>query len=165
MATTDPKYLIKDIIEDYITANPITKDDDINPANDVHIYERGPEDFKHLFYTEDVDVAFFYGEPRVRSTRQIQDVPVHFLMSYPVTVATVDKHAPMFGGLKCTASIMQAKARTALRDAVADSAQSDAGDTPAYELTVTQEQGNSQWSGGLNIWKTEYTLEWTTGGP
>lgn len=165
MATTDPRYLIKEIIETYITANPITKDDDMNNASVVHLYERGPEDLKYLFYTEEYDVVFLYGDPRVRSVRQIQDVPVHFLMRYPVTVATVDKHAPMFNGLECTAVVMQAKARTAVRDAVADSAQSDAGDTPAYELTVVEEQGKSQWSGGLNIWSTVYYLEWTTGGP
>ena len=165
MATSDTKYIIKDIINDYTDANPITKDDNVAIARTLHIYERGPEDVKGLFYTEDYDVVFFYGEPRVRSQRQIQDVPVHFLMSYPVTVVSVNKHEPVLNDLICRASTIQAKARTALRAAVAASAQSAAGATPAYVLTVMQETGKNEWSGGINIWSTPYTIEFTTGGP
>ena len=154
-----------DIIETYINTNPITQDDGVVNSTDLHLYERGPEDIKHLFYTEDYDVLFIYGEPRTRSIRQIQDVPVHFLMRYPVTVVTINKYDPILGTLICTSSTMQAKARTALRAAIAASAQSAAGATPAYNLTVMEEQGRNQWQAGLNIIETPYVVEWTTGGP
>ena len=165
MATTDPRYIIKNIVETYITANPITKDNDVAIAKTLHLYERGPEDIKGLFYTEDYDVVFFYGEPRVNPIRKVTGVPVHFLMSYPVTVVSVDKHNPVLGVLVCTATEIQAKARTALRAAVAASAQSAAGATPAYELIITQETGKNEWSAGLNLWSTPYILNYTTGGP
>jgi len=163
MALTDYKYLIKNIINTYITTNAITKDNGVTIAYDLHLYARGPEDLKYLFYTEDVDVLFLYGEPRVRSIRPIQDVPVHYQMSYPVTVVTVDKHAPPLGALVCTATTMQAKARTAMRAAIAASAQSAVGATPAYTLKIVTETGSNQWGAAINLWKTEYILEWTTG--
>jgi len=158
MALYDPKYYVKEIVENYLTLHAVTRDDDVTPATDLHLYARGEEDLVYLFFTEDYDVLFIYGEPRVRSTRQIQSVPVHFLMTYPVTVVSVDN-------IVCTAALVQAKARERLRDAVKNSAQSPAGTDPVYMLTITQEQGRSQRSGGLNIWSTEYLLEWTTGGP
>jgi len=66
MATTDPRYEIRvNVVMAYIALNPITKDDNVTPANILHIYERGPEDIKNLFYTDNYDVVFFYGEPRV----------------------------------------------------------------------------------------------------
>lgn len=163
MATLDPRFIIKNIVNVYVTANPVTKDDDVTTAYDLHLYERGPEDLKHLFFTEGVDVLFLYGEPRVRSIRPIQDVPVHYLMDYPVTVVTVDKHAPPLGALVCTSSTLQTKARAAIRVAVANSAQSAVGATPAYTLMIETETGSNQWSGGLNLIKTEFILRWTLG--
>lgn len=159
MATTDPRYIIKDIIDE-IT---LTKDDDVTAASILHEYERGPEDIKHIFYTEGYDVLVKYGGPRVRSTREIQSKPVHYMMRYPVTVVTVDKHDPLLGTLVCTAPIMQAKARTALRNAVEGSAQSASGALPSYVLTVVEEQGKNEWRGGLNIWSTVYYVEYTSG--
>ena len=163
MATTDPKYLIKNIINVYVTANPITKDDGVAVSYDLHLYERGPEDLKYLFYTEDVDVLFLYGEPRVKSFRPIQDVPVHYMMSYPVTVVTVDKHAPPLGALVCTATTMQAKARTAMRAAIAASSQSAVAATPAYTLRIISEDGDNMWGAGINLQRTKFILEWMTG--
>ena len=165
MALTDPKYIILNIVRTYIAANPITEDDDVTNASVLCLYERGPEDLKDLFFVDDYDVLFFHGEPRVSSIRPIQDVPVHFLMDYPVTVVTVDKHDPILGVLECTASIMQAKARTAIRAAIAASAQTAPGATPAYTIMITGEQARNEWSAGLNIWNTQYTIRYTTGGP
>jgi len=160
VAATDPKFIIRSIVETYINGIPVTKDDNITPAYDLHLYERGPEDIKYLFFTVNADVVFFYGEPRVRSAREIQDVPVHYLMRYPVTVVTIDKHTPGFGPLVCTASIMQAKARTAIRAAIAGSAQSA---TPAYTLTIMEEQGRNERRAGFNVWSTPYFAEYMTG--
>lgn len=155
-ATQDPRYIIKNIID----AITLTKDDDVAFASVLHLYERGPEDIKDLFFVDDYDVVFFYGEPRVKSAREIQDVPVHYLMRYPVTVVTVDKRDPVLGVLVCTASIMQSKARTALHTVVEANAQSA---VPAFTLTAMEEQGKNAWSGGINVWQTPYTLEYMTG--
>ena len=163
MALTDYKYLIKNIINTYLNTNNITKDNGVAIAYDLHLYERGLEDLKYLFFTEGVDVLFLYGEPRVRSIRPIQDVPVHYIMSYPVTIVTVDKHMPPLGGLVCTATTMQAKARTAIRAAIAASAQSAVGTAPAYTLKIMTEDGSNQWSAGINLMVTKFILEWTTG--
>jgi len=161
MALTDPRYEIRvNVVMAYIALNPITKDDNLTAASILHIYERGPEDIKNLFYTDGYDVVFFYGEPRVRSAREIQDVPVHYLMIYPVTVVTVDKHDPPLGPLVCTATTMQAKARDTLRLAIAGAAQSA---TPAYTLTIRTEEGRNDWRGGINIWSTPYYIEYATG--
>lgn len=138
----------------------LTKDDNVTLARTLCEYERGPEDIKGIFYDEGYDVLVKFGEPRVRSAREIQDQPVHFLMNYPVTVITVDKHDPILGTLVCTATTMQAKARTAIRAAVAASAQSAA---PAFTLTIRSEVGKNEWSAGLNVWSTQYILEYMTG--
>ena len=165
MAATDPRAIIKGIVQAYIVLNPITKDNGVTNSSVLHIYERGPEDIKNLFYDDNYDVVFFYGEPEETGIRKIQDVPVHFLMSYLVTVVTVDKHFPLLGPLVCTATTMQAKARTAIRAAAAGAAQSAVGATPAYTLTVVRGRGKNEWRAGINIWSTPYTLLWTTGGP
>jgi len=138
----------------------ITKDDGATVASVLCEYERGPEDFKQVFFTEGYDVLVKYGEPSVRSARQIQDVPVHYLMVYPVTVITVDKRDPVLGTLVCTATTMQAKARTAFRTIMLTSAQSA---TPAYTLTIMREEGRNDWMGGLNIHRTTYYFEYMTG--
>ena len=163
MATQDPRYVILNIIRTYVTGTPITLDDGVTSANDLHLYERGPEGIKELFYDEDYDVLFIYGEPTVRSIRQIQDIPVHFLMSYPVTVATINKYDPLLGSLIGTSSTLQAKARIALRAAVAASAQSGPAAVASYIITVIRETGRTDWMAGINLWRTEYIIEYTTG--
>lgn len=158
MAATDPRYIIKDILDTYIAANPITKDDDVTNATVLHIYERGPEALKYLFFTRDFDVIITYGEPRVRSSREIQNVPTHYAMSYPVTVTTTDKYE--LAVLVCTATTMQAKARTAVRNGVEASAQSS---LPSYTLVVDEENGRSSRQGGLLLWETPYILQYKIG--
>lgn len=161
MAYTEPKNTIKNIIceaDAYLAL--ITKDDNVTIASVLCEYERGPEDIKHIFYTEDYDVLIKFGEPQVRSERQIQDVPVHYLMTYPVTVITVDKHIPLLGPIVCTATTMQAKTRTQIRAAVAATAQSA---VPAFTLTIMREQGRNDWMGGVNIHRVVYYIEYMTG--
>lgn len=160
MAQTDPRFYIKSLICEaawYLML--ITKDDNVTVASVLCEYERGPEDIKHIFYTEGYDVLVKFGEPQVRSERQIQDVPVHYLMVYPVTVITVDKHAPLLGPIVCTATTMQAKARTAIRTILSLSAQSA---VPAFTLTIMREQGRNDWMGGINIHRTVYYIEYMT---
>lgn len=156
MALSDPRYIIKDIIDAII----LTKDDDATPATILHQYERGPEDLKYIFYDEDYDVMVSYGEPRVQSSREIQDIPTHYSMNYPVTVITMDKRDPVLGMLVCTASTMQAKARDAIRDIVEANAQSS---DPSYTLTIMTEVGKNVRLAGLDIWHTIYTIEYKIG--
>lgn len=163
MAATDPRVIIKNIVNTYLNTTPITKDDNVTAAYDLHLFERGPEDYKYLFFTEGVDALFLYGEARTKSMRPIQDVPVHFIMSYPITVVTVDKRSPPLGALVCTGAIIQMKARDALRVAIANSAQTAAGAVPAYTLMIQSEVGSNQWSAGINVWSTVFIVDYTFG--
>jgi len=81
-------------------------------------------------------------------------------MNYPVTVVTIDKRDPILGSIVCTATTMQAKARTTLRAAIAGAAQSA---SPAYTLTIREENGRNEWQAGINIWSTPYVIEYMTG--
>lgn len=161
MATTDPRTTVKSIVDAYIAANPILKDDGVTNATVTSMWEGGPETLKHLFYgTPDVDVLITFGEPRSRSVREIRDVPVHFLMDYPITVSTVDK--PLWGERVCTASRMQYKVTYMLRMAVAGSAQSAPGATPAYVLTLRDDVAMRKRVGGVELWEATHTAEYET---
>jgi len=156
MALSDPRYIIKNIID----AITLTKDDDITAATILHQYARGPEDLKDIFYDEDYDVLICDGEPRVQSSREIQDIPTHYTMNYPVTVVTMNKRDPVLGVLVCTASTMQAKARDAIRTIVEANAQSG---VPSYTLTIMREVGKNMRLAALDIWETAYTIEYKIG--
>jgi len=158
MAARDPKTTIRTGV--VTNLGNITKDDGVALASVIHIWEGGPESLKHLFYSEDYDVVVSYGEPRSRSERSIQDKPLHYQMSYPVTVTTIDK--PMIGVILCTAARMMYKVTYALRNAVATFAQSASGVSPAYTLKITSDDAASKHIGGLNIYETKHTLEYET---
>jgi len=162
MAATDPRTTIMAGIVAGLGA--ITKDDGIAAATVLHIWQGGPEPLKYLFYDTPLggpyDVIISYGEPRSRSDRDVQDVPVHYLMSYPITVTTVDK--PLVGALVCTASRMQYKVSYALRLAIAGIAQSAPAATPAYTLTLRTDTSTMRRVGGLNIWETSHVAEYET---
>jgi len=158
MVTTDPKTTLFNGIVANI--GNIKRDDGAANATVLHIWEGGPESLKYLFYTMAYDIIFSYGEPVSRSERPIQDVPVHYAMSYPVTVSTVDK--PLTGVLISTASRAQYKATYALRNAVAAFAQSAAGASPNYTLTVKSDDGAIRNVGGVNVWTTRHRIEYET---
>lgn len=155
MASTDPRTTIFTLVSAIPAAN-IKKDDGITNAKVLHIWEGGPEDLKYLFYTANYDVIFSYGNPRSRSVRPIQDVPLHYNMEYPITVSTVDK--PLTGVLVCTASRMQYKATYALRNIVEASAQSASGASPAYTLRVISDDAVERSVAGIKVWETKHTL-------
>lgn len=158
MVATDPLTTIYTGITTNIGA--IKKDDGITNASVLHVWENGPETLKYLFYTGNYDVVITYAQPRSRSQRPIQDVPVHYQMTYPITVSTVDK--PQTGVLVCTASRMQYKVTYALRNAVAAFAQSVAGASPNYTLIVNSDDTQVRHVGGLDIWETQHSLEYET---
>ena len=101
-----------------------------------------------------------YGLPQSRSQRPIQNVPLHYMMSYPVTVTTVDK--PMEGVLLCTAIRMQYKVTYALRAAAATIAQSAPAATPAYTLTIKSDASVMKRVGGIYVYETPHVLEYET---
>ena len=160
MAGTDPRITIKTIIDNYIATNPIKKDDELTNCLVGSLWEGGPETLKHLFFVEDYDVVITFGEPRSRGQRRIQDVPVHFQMSYPFTVTTVDK--PLVGERVCTAIRGQYKVTLALRRAIEASAQSAPGATPAYTLSIQSDTAAHKRVGGLDIWETTHVTEYET---
>ena len=138
----------------------ITKNDGLAAASVLHVWEYGPEAFKHLFYDEDYDVIITYAMPQSRSQRNIQSVPLHYMMSYPVTVTTVDK--PMAGALVCHGMRMQYKVAYALRAAVASIAQSAPAATPAYTLTIKSDASTYKRVGGIYVYETVHSLEYET---
>jgi len=161
MPETDPKTTIYNIISTNLGV--ITKDAG-GAASVLHVWEGGPEALKYLFFSAPApgpyDVVITYNEPRSRAVRRIQDIPTHYLMSYPITVTTTDK--PMTGVLLCTASRMQYKVSYALRAAVEAFAQSGIGATPAYTLSVTSDASTYKRVGGIYVYETVHTLEYET---
>ena len=160
MAGRDPRQTIKAIVDSYIATNPIKKDDDVTNASVGSLWEDGPESLKYLFYTVDYDVVITFGEPKSRAVRRIQDVPVHFQMSYPFTVSTVDK--PLMGAVVCTAAEMQYKVTLALRMAVEGEAQSALGATPAFTLSIMSDTATHKRVGGLDIHETTHVAQYET---
>ena len=160
MAGRDPRQTIKAIIDDYLATNPLKCDDGVTNCSVGSLWEGGPEALKYLFFTVDYDVVIVFGEPRSRAERRVQDVPVHFLMSYPFTVTTVDK--PLMGAVVCTAAEMQYKTTLALRRAVEASAQSAVGATPAYTLSIMSDTATHKRVGGLDIWESTHVAEYET---
>lgn len=163
MAATDPRTTIFDVINTYLAANPIMKDDDMTNASVGVLWESGPERLKYLFEDAGFDVVITLGNPSSDSTRPIQDNPVHYVMKHPVTATTIDKYAA--GVLLCTAARMQYKATWMLRNAIEGSAQSAAGATPAYTMKITSERSTHKLLAGLDIWETPHIVEYVTGGP
>lgn len=157
MAATDPRTTIYTIVSAIPAAN-IKLDNGATNASVLHIWEGGPETLKYLFYTSGYDVIFTYGEPRSRSVRPIQDVPVHYNMDYPITVSTADK--PLTGVLTATAVRMQYKATYALRDIVEASAQSVVGASPAYTLRVISDDAVVRNVAGIKVWETKHMLQY-----
>jgi len=160
MADRDPRQTIKAIIDDYLAANRIKKDDGAADASVISLWEGGPETLKYLFYSADYDIVITFAEPKSRAVRRIQDIPIHFLMSYFFTVSTVDK--PLMGARICTAVRMQYKVTLALRKAIAASAQSAAGATPAYTLSIQSDTATHKRVGGLDIYETTHVAEYET---
>ena len=164
MAATDPRTTIRNVLVAYIAANPITEDDGITNATTTILWEGGPEGLLYLFYgVPDVDVLITLGDPRSRSVRRVEDQPVHYLMSYPVTVTTLDKFT--LGVLSATAAEMQYKATYAIRLAIEGSARSAPAATPAYRLHVTTEDAKYKRSGYVYIWEANHVVEYETGYP
>ena len=115
---------------------------------------------KNLFYTDNYDIVFTYGEPRSRGVRELQDVPVHYNMDYPITISTVDK--PLTGALICTGARMQYKSIYALRLAVAAIAQSVPAASPAYTATLITDAGTVKRVGGISVWESVNVVQYET---
>jgi hypothetical protein len=163
MAATDPRTTIRNILVAYIAANPITEDDGITASSVGILWEGGPESLLYLFYTVNYDVLITLGDPRSRSVRRVEDEPTHYLMSYPVTVTTMDKFTA--GVLSATAARMQYKTTYAIRHAIEGSARSAPAATPAYRLHVITDDAKYKRSGYVYVWEAVHRVEYETGYP
>ncbi len=158
MAATDPRTTIRSGI--VANLGNIKKDDGVANASVIHLWSGGVESLKELFYVDDYDIVFTYDDPQSTGVRRVDEIPVHYLMTYPVHVFTADK--PLTGALVCTASEMQYKVTYALRDAVTDFRESAAGASPAYRLTLISDNSNTVRVGGVRFWETLHRLEYET---
>ncbi|GAG18300.1 unnamed protein product [marine sediment metagenome] len=154
MATTDPRTTIKNTVD----ANLGVITNDAGGASTVlSIWEGGPETLKYLFTI--CHVLLTFGEPRSRAIRPIQDVPVHYLMRYPITVTTVN--IPLTGvGLTHTAARMQYKVTYALRAAIPVTAQSVG--VPAFTMRLVEDVASHKRIGGLDVWQATHYVEYET---
>ncbi len=162
MADTDPKTTITETIVDHLGAITL----DVGCCASVGImWESGPETLKYLFDTVAYDAVITIGEPQTRSIRAIQDVPVHYLMRYPITVTSVNK--PLTGVvLTSTAARIQYKITYALRLAIAVHAQSVAGaGPPAWVMRIVTDVAKHRRIGGLDVWQATHYVEYETGYP
>jgi len=162
MAATDPRTTIYNIVSTNL--GNIKLDDGATNAKIIHIWSGGPETMKYLFFSAGApgpyEIIVSYDMPRSRSDRNVQDVPVHYLMSYGVTVTITDK--PISGVLVCTGMAMMYKVTYALRAAVKAFAQSAIGAAPAYTLKIISDDAVMNRVGGLKIWETKHLLEYET---
>ena len=76
-AHDDPRMTIKTIVDAWMGLNIPSKDNIAVPCTYISLWESGPERMKYLFYTLNFDFVMTFGNPETRSTRPIQDVPVH----------------------------------------------------------------------------------------
>jgi len=154
MAITNPKYHIKNIIDNITT----TKDNGVTAAQLLFIYEHGPEDLDYLFFNQDYDIVVTVGDPDPNTAsgdrREIQDQPVHYTGIYPVTVFSMDKYSPV-GNLVCTATKMQHKLTLALRTIIEANAQQT-----TYTIKITAGRPRNRRVGGLWLWSTEHKIEY-----
>jgi len=159
MAATDPKTTITTIIVDHL--GNIKKDNGADNASVGILWESGPETLKRLFTTAAYDVVITIGEPRSRSARPVQDVPMHFYMDYPVTVTTVN--TPILGlPFTCTAAEMQYKVTYALRAAIRVHAQSLPAGVPAFTMKLIEDSAIHKRIGGLDVWQATHYVRYET---
>jgi len=161
MAATDPRTTIKFIVDQWMLLNIPSKDNPATPSTYISLWESGPERMKYLFYTLNYDFIMTFGNPETRSTRPIQDVPVHYQMTYPITVTTVDKW--LGGVVVSTGARMQYRVTWEIRDAIEFQAQSGPAVVPAYTLRVISERTTHKRVGGTDVWETVHKVEYELG--
>ena len=158
MPTTDPKTTITATIVDHLAGVTL---DAGGAASVLIIWESGPETLKYFFVTGAFDAVITIGEPRSRGVRPIQNVPIHYMMRYPVTVTSVNK--PLTGAvLTSTAARIQYKITYALRQAIAVHAQSGGGATPAFTMTLVEDVASHKRIGGLDVWQATHYVVYET---
>jgi hypothetical protein len=151
---TDPRYHILDMI-DGIT---VTKDNGVNNASILYIYEGSQEDLYNVFFDDDYDVVVTVGiadsEVASGDQREIQDAPVHFTGSHKVTVTALDKF-DVLGNKVCTATKMNDQLKTTIAAAA-----QQVGYTVKIQ-NMRPEGGRARRKiGGLYFWIRAYRIEY-----
>ena len=146
MATDDPRYKVKDILD----AMTFTKDDDATPAVLLFMYSDSEEFLEDLF--DDYDVVFTLGPPVMIERRFIGDVPVHEQYEVPVTVASIDKTG-------VTGAFMQWKADVQIRAKIEASVHPGSG---VVITVVGAPRSDNRRLGGVTLWQSIYTIRYET---
>jgi len=164
MSATDPKITLRGIIDTYLVANPLKIDDGATNAFIMSVWQSGPERLKYLFFVANYDLIITFGEFSSKSVRPIQNAPLRYIMSMPVTVTAVDK-LDIAGVVVCTGARMLYKATYAIRSSLEAAALSGVGATPAYMLKEDFDRGKHVLLAGLDIWSVEHTIEYIAENP
>ena len=144
--SADPRNLLKAVI----AAVAATKDNGVTAANIDIIYEGGPETLKHLFYTVGSDAVITLGrhsEQESGDGKRIQDIPIRYTASIPMTVTAVDKPG-------ITATKLLNKIRLSLTTQV----ETNANDAD-YTYTLQRDENASRRMGGYDpLWSDVYRV-------
>jgi len=158
MAATDPRVTIKAIVDAVLLAPGVIVDDNGVAVTGLSLWEGGPEGLLYIFYTLNHAFLLTFGEPRSREKRRVEDIPLHYLMSYPVTVTTMNKP-------NVTAARMQYKVTYALRACIEAAARSAVGGPVAYRIHIITDDAKHKRIGYSDIWEANHIVEYETGYP
>ena len=140
----------RDFVMTLIAAVAATKDDGATAASIGIIYEGGPETFREMFVTAGYDAVIAIGrhtEVESGDMRRIQDVPLRYTATIPLSVAAVDKTG-------VTATLLLNKIRLSLIANV------EAGSTGALDtFTLQRDEARNQRMGGYDpLWMDRYII-------
>lgn len=140
----------RDLLHTVITAVAATKDDDATPANIDIIYEGGPETLRYLFYVYGSDAVISLGrhsEQESGDGRRIQDVPIRYTATIPMSVTAVDK-----------ADVTATKLLNKIRLSLTTQIEANAADAD-YTYTLQRDEGASRRMGGYDpLWMDVYRV-------
>ena len=167
MAANDPRTTIKAIVDAALLAPGVLLDDTGAVVTAISLWEGGPEGLLYLFYGAPAPgpyaVVVTFGEPRSREMRRVEDIPIHYLMSYPVTVTTMNKYTA--GVLSCRAARMQYRITYLLRQTIEAAARSAVGVPPGYRLHIITDEAKYKRIGYVYVWEATHIVEYETGYP
>lgn len=163
MAATDPRTTVKTIVDAALLAPGVIVDDIGAAVTGLSLWEGGPEGLLYIFYSLNHAFLLTFGEPRSREMRRVEDIPTHYLMSYPVTVTTMDKYTA--GVLTCRAARVQYRITYLLRQTIEAAARSAVGVPPGYRLHIITDDAKYKRIGSSYIWEANHIVEYETGYP
>ena len=142
--STDPRAILKGLLLGVIA----TLDNDATAAQIVVIYEGGPENLKYLFTVTDYDAVITlrrWDERRAPQPYMVQNWPVRYEKTVPVSVSAIDKT-----GL--TATKLLPKIRDSIRVII-----QGVGLSTNSAWFMQENTGDYRYVGGIeNLWVDDY---------